>query len=100
MTVRSKQLLFPLNIQVTPYVFNAFVFQNLLDQKFFETYGRKDEKLISLMTNKLWSFFVTLEHPVYLFRFAWLRKAIEVSLQPCAYMGKAHNFFLVIYLSR
>jgi hypothetical protein len=22
-----------------PYVFNAFVFQNLLDQKFFETYG-------------------------------------------------------------
>jgi hypothetical protein len=62
MTVRSKQLLFPLNIQVTPYVFNAFVFQNLLDQKFFETYGRKDEKLISLMTNKLWSFFVTLEH--------------------------------------
>jgi hypothetical protein len=26
-------------IQVTPYVFNAFVFQNLLDQTFFETYG-------------------------------------------------------------
>jgi hypothetical protein len=62
MTVRSKQLLFRLNIQVTPYVFNAYVFQNLLDQKFFETYDRKDEKLISLMTNKLWSFFVTLGH--------------------------------------
>jgi hypothetical protein len=29
LTVRSKQLLFRLNIQVTPYVFNAFVFQNL-----------------------------------------------------------------------
>jgi hypothetical protein len=26
-----------MNIQVTPYVFNAFVFQNLLGQKFFET---------------------------------------------------------------
>jgi hypothetical protein len=25
--------------QAKPYVFNAFVFQNLLVQKFFETYG-------------------------------------------------------------
>jgi hypothetical protein len=25
--------------QAAPYVFNAFVLQDLLDQKFFETYG-------------------------------------------------------------
>jgi hypothetical protein len=36
MTFSSVQLLFD---KLKPYVFNAFVFQNLLVQKFFETYG-------------------------------------------------------------
>jgi hypothetical protein len=31
--------------QAKPYVFNAFVFHNLLDQKFFETYGRTPRKV-------------------------------------------------------
>jgi hypothetical protein len=35
----SDKHIYALIIQVTPYVFIAFIFHSLLDQKFFETYG-------------------------------------------------------------
>jgi hypothetical protein len=33
---------------------------------------------------------------IYLFKFVWLTKTTEVSLQPWAYVGEAHTTFLFI----
>jgi hypothetical protein len=50
MTFLTVQLLFD---KLAPYVFNVFVLQDLLDQKFFETYGIIYEKSRKFVNYKL-----------------------------------------------